>query len=131
MELRGIVEVEGVGFLHAVLLAQHGDVLALALDGEVAGKAKGIEDGETVLVDVVFAGAADFAKYRYLLVVETDNDNGVENEFLLEDDVLDVLCYLVAGLALDIDFAQGGEVDVSALIDGVGKACFVATGVVG
>ena len=131
MELRGVVEVEGVGLLHAVLLAQHSDVLTFSLDGEVAGKAEGIEDGETVLVDVVFTGSADFADDRYLLVVETDDDNGVENELLFEDDVLDVFCDLVTGLALDIDFAQGGEVDISALVNGIGKAGVVAVGVVG
>ena len=131
MELCGIVEVKGVGFLYAILLAEHCDILALALDGEVAGKAYGIEHGEAVLVDVVLARGCYLADNGYLLVVETDDDNGVEQKFLLKDDVLDVLGHLVACLALDMDFAQCGEVDVTTLVNGVGKACLVVTAVVG
>ena len=131
MELCGIVEVEGVGLLHAVLLAQHGDVVAFALDGEVTGKADGIEHGKAVLIDVVLSRAAYFANDSYLLVVETDDDYGVEDELVFENDVLDVFGNLVACLALDIYLAQCGEVDVAALIDSVGEACLVVASVVG
>ena len=113
---RGVVdalrvgEVDAVGHLVVALLAEHEDVLAQAVDTQVACHGDGLEDVDAVLVDLALAltALADDIEGEAGIV---DDDRGVEAEALAEDALLDHLLQLVAGEASYLQFTQNREVD--------------------
>ena len=122
---RGVVEALGGGEVEFVDLVAVGAVAheggggALAVDREVTGQGDGVEDRELVAVDAVAAGAVDFAEHGEAQVHEFHGHDGVLGLAAGLDALLDVVADFGAGLALDVQAPQDGEIDAAVGVDGV------------
>ena len=112
-------EVHEVDLVHAIDLTGDHDTGAVAIDGEVAGAAEGIENGEMVFRDGDDAGVVHLAEHVHAEVDVLHGDDGVVDELAAAEALLDVGGELLAGLAFSTDFAEYGKLDGALLIDGV------------
>ena len=112
-------EVHEVDLVHAVDLTGDHDTGAVAVDGEVAGAAEGVENGEMVLRDGDDAGVVHLAEHVHAEVDILYGDDGVVDEFAGAETLLDVGGELLAGLAFGADFAEYGKLDGALFVDGV------------
>ena len=119
IQLLGVEQVELVDVVLLAVVADQGDVFALAVDREVAGEADGVEDGESVAVDLEAAGTVDFTEHGEAEVHELDGDDGVLDLAALDEEFLDVLGSLLSRAVGDADGADHREVDVTVGVHGV------------
>ena len=112
-------EVDNVGFLAAVVVAQEGNVVALAIDREVSGVADGVKDRGGVLLYCEGSRLVDFAEDLVVEVQVFDGNDGAGGLALDFKFVLDLVGDLGPGESGDIDLAEDREADVAVLVHGV------------
>ncbi len=100
-------------------LAHHHHVVAAAVDGQVFGLAQGIEQRHLVAADGVESGAGHFAHDRVVQVLKLDRHNGVFDQVLVGEALLDERSHLFAGQTRHLYAAQHRKVHaaVSAYIE--------------
>ena len=117
IEVLGRTEVHPVHPLHAVLLTQDQHLLPLAVDGEVARHADGIEQGHLVTVDAVAARAGHLAQHGDAEVHVFHGHHGILDQVFGQKLLLDKGGNLLTVLAGYLNLAQHGEINHSLFID--------------
>ena len=127
MQLCCIVEVHRIGFLHTLLFAKDRDVVSLSLNGEVAGHAYGIENGDVVLLYVDFARSVHLAYYAYLVVLELYEHNCVKCDSFADNLFFEIFRKVVPCHALYMYCTQLREVDIAVPVNCEGELCLLCT----
>lgn len=115
----GIRQVDGIGALVLAVSADEQHVFALAVYGEVAGEAQGVEDVESVAVDPEASGTYDFSENVNGEVQELNCNNRVFDLVAINQELLDALSGLLAGESGHLDPPENWEIDIALAVDGI------------
>ncbi len=114
-------QVDGVGPAGVAFLAEHEDLGAVAVDGQVAGHAQHVKDGGLVAVEQVASRRFHLAQHGHAEVGELYRDDGVLDEVPRDELLLYVCGDLLTRHARHKQAAEYGEVDVAVGSHGVAQ----------
>ena len=111
-------QVHVVALRFCAFLAEHEDIVATAVDGQVARCANGFNNGQAVLSDGLLARILDFAKDGDVLVVAVDGHYGVA-QFSIAQNGLDLCGSFGARQARNFCASKGGDINTAVFVDGI------------